>query len=80
MFVAILAKYQRYNPTTGAFDVERTDAEYARVIGISQPQLSLIYSGARQPGMSVMQRLARTFPAAATEIAEAMSAPVAVPA
>lgn len=80
MLTDILRKYQRYDPETGRFDVDRSIGEYGRVLGVSQPQMSLIYSGARNPGMSVMRRLARTFPAAAPEIVAAMSAPVAVPA
>lgn len=80
MLTDILRKYQSYDPETGRFDVDRSIREYGRVLGVSQPQMSLIYSGARNPGMSVMRRLARTFPAAAPEIVAAMSAPVAVPA
>lgn len=80
MLTAILRKYQRYDPATGRFTVERSIREYGRLLDVGHSQLSLIYSGARNPGMSVMRRLARTFPAAAPEIVAAMSAPVAVPA
>lgn len=76
MLSDILRRYQRYNPDTGAFDSDRSLREYGRLLGVNVSTLSFIYNGV-QPGPSTatLRALARTFPAAADEIAAALSAP-----
>lgn len=39
-----------------------TQTEYAELLGITQGYLSLIYSGARNPGMDVQRGFFRAFP------------------
>lgn len=62
--VAVLRKYQ------GSMGQQ----EYARLLGVGQSTLSLIYSGRRNPGIEVIRALAQAFPAAADEIAAALAA------
>jgi transcriptional regulator with XRE-family HTH domain len=52
----------------------QSDAEYARTLGISAAMLSMIYSGARNPGLSVVRRLIRAYPAASGEVGAALVA------
>lgn len=52
---------------------EMGQREYARLLGIGQTTLSLIYSGQRNPGIEVVQAVARAFPQAAAEIAAALA-------
>lgn len=72
VFTEILRRYKDFNPATGGFDCHRTLREYARVIGVDAGQLSRILNGTAFPGRSVLERLARTFPAAAKEITAAL--------
>jgi transcriptional regulator with XRE-family HTH domain len=74
MLAQIIRRYQSYNPETGAFDAERSANEYARLLGVNHSTLSLIYSGARNPGISVVRGLARAFPAAAGDLGAALVA------
>jgi DNA-binding XRE family transcriptional regulator len=68
----IVAKYRRYNPVTNEFDVERTQLEYADLLGVSRVFVTQITNGDREPGVDLLRALSRLFPAAATEIAEAL--------
>jgi hypothetical protein len=75
MLTEILRRYKKYNPATGEFDQERTLRGYALTIGVNVATLSLLFTGQIvEPSTAVLQALARTFPAAATEIAAALSA------
>ncbi len=74
MLTEIIRRYQSYNPDTGAFDSPRGMREYARLLGVNNGQLSQILNGIQRPGLKVIAALARTFPAAAAEIAEALAA------
>ena len=65
MLVEIIRKYQG----------ELGQREFARLLGIGQTTLSLIYSGQRGVGVEVLQALARTFPESADEIGAALAAP-----
>lgn len=76
MLTDILRRYQRYDPATGRFDVERSLREYSRLLGVNVAILSLLFTGQMErPSTATLQALARTFPAAATEIAAALAAP-----
>ena len=73
MLTEIIRKYQG---TMG-------QREYARLLGIGQTTLSLIYKGERNPGIEVIRALARAFPESAAEIAAALTTaaePTEVPA
>lgn len=70
--VKLLKRWQTYNPQTGTFDVERTNREYANLLGMHESQLSKVYSGASAVGMKLLVGLARAFPAAATEATSAL--------
>lgn len=75
MLTDILRRYQRYNPETGVFDQERSLRNYALLLGVNVSTLSLLFSGqVAEPSRATLQALARTFPAAVTEIAEALQA------
>ncbi len=52
---------------------QRTQTEYAELLGITQGYLSLIYSGARNPGIDVQRGFLRAFPHAALEYVKALS-------
>lgn len=56
-----------------------TQTEYADLLGITQGYLSLIYSGARNPGMDVQRGFLRAFPEAAMEYIAALAASPAAP-
>lgn len=70
----ILRRYRAFDPATGRFDSPRGLREYARLLGMDAGHLSRILNGPTPPGRTVMERLARTFPAAATEMVEALQA------
>lgn len=64
MLTEIIRKYQG----------DMGQREYARLLGIGQTTLSLIYSGQRNPGIEVIRALAQRFPESAKEIGDALSA------
>lgn len=69
----ILRKYRRYNPDTAGFDMEpRLLREYAQLLQIDPGHLSRILSGVVPPGLTVLERLVRAFPASADDIAAAL--------
>lgn len=73
MLTEILRRYQRFNPETGAFDQERSLRGYAQLLGVNVATLSLLFTGNQgEPSRATLQALARTFPAAADEIAVAL--------
>ncbi len=78
MLVDIIKRYQSYDPTSGRFAAERGLREYARHIGVNSGQLSQIINGIQKPGLTVVHRLAQTFPAAADGIANALKQPAEV--
>lgn len=69
----ILRRYRSYNPDTGEFDVKRGVREYARLLGVNDGQLSQILNDLQRPGLTVIQALARAFPASAYELAVALA-------
>lgn len=71
--VAVLKRWQSYNPATGAFDLARTNREYADVLGVHESSLSKIYAGQTPAGLKPLVGLARAFPEAAPELARAMA-------
>jgi len=54
---------------------ERTQTEYAELLGISQGYLSLVLSGGRNAGIEVQRGFLRAFPDAAMEYLTALAAP-----
>lgn len=68
MYRELIRKYRRFNPETGEFDVERTQTEYARMLGVSLPYLNQILKGNRNEGLDIVESLGRLFPAAQPEI------------
>lgn len=75
MLTDILRRYRRYNPETGEFDQDRSLRGYAQLLGVDVSTLSLLFSGrVAAPSTATLQALARTFPSAADEIAEALKA------
>lgn len=79
MLTEILRRYKDYDPATGRFDSPRSLRAYGRLIGIHNATLSQILNGYYEPSRAVLQALARTFPAAAIEIASALAQPDAEP-
>jgi hypothetical protein len=74
MLTEVLIRYKDYNPETGEFDQKRSLRGYALTIGVNVATLSLLFTGQRaEPSTATLQALARTFPAAAGEIAAALS-------
>jgi transcriptional regulator with XRE-family HTH domain len=69
----VLRRYRSYDPETGEFNVRRGVREYARLLGVNDGQLSQILNDIQRPGIGTLQALARTFPAAAPEIAAALA-------
>lgn len=49
---------------------DRTQAEFAAQLGISQPQLSRIYNDLRDPGRRFMTALLREFPSRRDDIVD----------
>lgn len=79
--IALIRRYQSYNPATRRFDLERTQDEYAALLGLSQSYLSRLYSGERRMAGKAVIALLQRFPEAAEQIAHAVSReaePVAV--
>lgn len=77
----ILRRYRSYDPQTNSFATSRTLREYARLLDMDAGHLSRILNGLTPPGRTVLERLARTFPAAADDIATALKTqpePIAV--
>jgi transcriptional regulator with XRE-family HTH domain len=75
MLTDILRRYQRYDPATGEFNQDRSLRGYAQLLGVNVSTLSIIFNGIQDaPSRATLQALARTFPAAADEIAEALKA------
>lgn len=75
MLTEVLRRYQSYNPDTGTFDEQRSLRAYARLLDVSASTLSEIYAGnIAEPSRATLQALARTFPRAAYDIAEALKA------
>ena len=75
MLNEVVRRYRKYNPETGEFDVQRGVREYARLLGVNDGQLSQILNDIQRPGLVVLTALARTFPAAADDIAKALKQP-----
>lgn len=65
MLTEILRKYQG----------DRSQNEFARLLGITSAGISLIYTGKREVGVEVIRAFLKQFPEAATEIAAALSTP-----
>jgi transcriptional regulator with XRE-family HTH domain len=82
MLTEILRRYQRFNPETGEFDADRSLRAYSRLLGVNVSTLSFLFNGIQsEPSRATLQALARTFPAAAPEIAAALQAqPEPIPA
>lgn len=70
----LVVKYRRYNPATGDLDVERTQLDYANMLGVSRVFITQISNGDREPGVDLLRALSRAFPAAADEIASVLKA------
>ena len=68
----IVIRYRTYNPISQSFDVERTQLEYADLLGVSRVFITQITNGDREPGVDLLRSLSRLFPAAATDIASAL--------
>jgi hypothetical protein len=75
--VALLQRWQTYNPATGQFDQPRTNRAFAALIGVHESYLSRAYAGLQPVGEKALVRLARTFPLAREEVASVMLAQVA---
>lgn len=75
--LALIKKYQSYNPITGQFDQSRTNRDYANLLGIHESYLSKAYAGLHPIGMKALVGLMRAFPAAVNEMAQAMLAEMA---
>jgi hypothetical protein len=71
--VAVLKRWQSFNPASQSFDLTRTNREYAELIGIHESYLSKCYAGIQPVGLKAFAGLARLFPQAATEVVEAMA-------
>jgi len=41
---------------------DMTQADFADMLGVTQPYLSMIYAGTREPGIAVVKGLLREFP------------------
>lgn len=69
----ILREYRKFNPETGQFDHPvRKLRDYADLLEMDPGHLSRILSGVTPPGLTVLERLARVFPAAADDIASVL--------
>lgn len=69
---AILRRYQTYNQVTGRFDQVRSQRAYARLLGIDPGQLTRYYQHKQDVSLRTIQALARLYPCAAIDIAQAL--------
>lgn len=76
-FRDLVRHYQTYDPVTRTFTAQRSDRQYANILGIQRALLSRFYSGHIRDSHSVLSAFLRTFPEAAHEIARSMLAEVA---
>jgi len=76
----VIRRFQRYDPVTGRFDADRSQGEYARLLGVSPAFISYLLSGEREPGTKVIQALVQVFPIAGQDILVALAAPEPEPA
>ena len=77
----IVVRYRRYNPVSGEMDIERTQLDYANLLGVSRVFITQISNGDREPGVDLLRSLSRAFPPAADDIAVALKSrpePIAV--
>ncbi len=77
--VALLKKYQAFNPETGEFDEPRTNRDYARLLGVHESSLSRAYDGLQPVNLRMVQGLLQTFPEASDLAAEVLRARRAEP-
>jgi transcriptional regulator with XRE-family HTH domain len=77
MYRDLIRKYRRYDPVTNTFDVDRTQTEYARMLGVSIAYLNQVLRGNRNAGREIIESLGRLFPAAQPEITALMFGEVA---
>jgi hypothetical protein len=73
-FVSLVRRYKRLNTATGAFDMERTDKEFAHMLGLHPTQISRFFAGHVRDSGAVLRAFVRTFPQAAPEIGPAILA------
>jgi len=71
--VALLIKYQMFNPETGRFDCPRTNREYADLLGIHESTLSKFYKAHEPVGIKALEGLAHAFPQAWPELGPALA-------
>ena len=72
MLIDMLRDYQDRNQRTGEHDCPRSADQYARLLGVSAPMLSQVYSGQRNAGGKVIRGFMRAFPSAAADIGRAI--------
>jgi hypothetical protein len=68
--VALLQRYQSFNPATGEFDLSRTNRDFARLIGVHESYLSKGYDRQHPIGVKALEGLRRAFPQEAATITE----------
>lgn len=73
--VALLRRYQAYDPATGRFDKARTNREYAALLGVHESYLSRLYNGERPVKLGAVRGFSRAFPHASHELFAALTAP-----
>lgn len=71
-FRQLVVRYRTYNPVTGAFDVWRSRDAYAALLGVSPPTITRLARGQIAFSLQAARGLARAFPAARFELAEAV--------
>lgn len=71
--LALLIKYQRFDPDTGRFDYPRTNREYADMLGVHESTLSKFYALKEPVGLKALEGLAHAFPQAQPELGPALA-------
>lgn len=68
----VILRYQSYDPLTGRFDVARTRADYARLLGVHPAQVTRLAQRRHRMPVRMAQGLARVFPAARADLQSAV--------
>lgn len=71
--VALLIKYQMFDPETGEFNYPRTNRDYADLLGVHESTLSKFYTGKEPVGIKALEGLAHAFPQAWPELGPALA-------
>lgn len=71
--IALVRRYQWFDPETGAHNARRNDKEYAAYLGVSQPYISGFYAGHYTAPWKIIVAFLSRFPMACPEMCDVLS-------